>query len=61
MKMPSEIYDLLPDDIKQAWDEEDYKIFSPEKLSDKPVVTVILINQNETEIVVELPVVTPQA
>jgi hypothetical protein len=59
--MPTEIYDLLPEDVKKAWDEEDYKIFSPEKLSDKPVVTVILINQNETEIVVELPVVTPQA
>jgi hypothetical protein len=59
--MPKEIYDLLPEDVKKAWDEEDYKIFSPEKLSDKPVVTVILINQNETEIVVELPVVTPQA
>jgi hypothetical protein len=59
--MPSEIYDLLPDDIKQAWDEEDYKIFSPERLSDKPVVTVILINRNETEIVVELPVVPPQS
>jgi len=59
--MPTEIYDLLPKDIQQAWDEEDYKIFSPEKLSDKPVVTVILINQNETEIVVELPVVAPQA
>jgi hypothetical protein len=59
--MPSEIYDLLPEDVKKAWDEEDYKIFSPEKLSDKPVVTVILINQNETEIVVELPVVAPQA
>jgi hypothetical protein len=59
--MPKEIYDLLPEDVKKNWDEEDYKIFSPEKLSDKPVVTVILINQNETEIVVELPVVTPQA
>jgi hypothetical protein len=59
--MPTEIYDLLPEDVKKDWDEEDYKIFSPEKLSDKPVVTVILINQNETEIVVELPVVTPQA
>lgn len=59
--MPSEIYDLLPEDIKQAWDEEDYKIFSPEKLSDKPVVTVILINSDETEIEVELPVVSPQA
>jgi hypothetical protein len=59
--MPKEIYDLLPEDVKKDWDEEDYKIFSPEKLSDKPVVTVILINQNETEIVVELPVVTPQA
>jgi hypothetical protein len=59
--MPSEIYDLLPEDIKKAWDEEDYKIFSPEKLSDKPVVTVILINSDETEIEVELPVVSPQA
>jgi len=59
--MPTEIYELLPEDVKKDWDEEDYKIFSPEKLSDKPVVTVILINQNETEIVVELPVVTPQA
>lgn len=59
--MPSEIYDLLPEDVKKAWDEEDYKIFSPERLSDKPVVTVILINQNETEIVVELPVMPPQA
>ncbi len=59
--MPTEIYDLLPEDVKKDWDEEDYKIFSPEKLSDKPVVTVTLINKNETEIVVELPVVTPQA
>jgi len=54
--MNDTIYDLLPDAVKQQWDQEDYKILSPESLDDKPVITVILINKNETELVVTLPI-----
>lgn len=50
------IYDLLPDTVKQQWDKEDYKILCPENLDDEAVIKVVLINTNETEIEVELPV-----
>lgn len=52
--MNKTIYDLLPDDVKQQWDQEDYKLLCPESLDDEPVVQVVLINKNETEIIVDL-------
>ncbi len=58
--MKNSIYELIPDEIRQQWDEEDYKILGPESLEDAPIVQVVLINKNETEIVVDLPIVSQQ-
>ncbi len=52
--MSQTVMDLLPEEAKNEWDGEDYKVLGPETLEDKAVVTIVLINQNETEIVVEL-------
>jgi len=54
MCMDHTVMDLLPETVKQEWDGEDYKILGPEALEDKAVVSIVLINANETEITVEL-------
>jgi hypothetical protein len=57
--MRNTIFDLVPENVKKEWDGEDYKILGPENLEDEPVVSVVLINQNETEIIVNLPLQKP--
>ncbi|MCP4715074.1 MAG: hypothetical protein GY868_08155 [Deltaproteobacteria bacterium] len=57
--MSATLLELIPDEIMQQWDREDYKILSPEELEDAPVIKIVLINQNETEITINLPLGTP--
>ncbi len=52
--MSKTILDVIPEEIQQQWDQEDYKILCPESLEDPAVVKVVLINTNETEIEVDL-------
>ena len=42
--MDKMLYDLIPEAIKQEWDQEDYKILCPETLEDTPTVKVVLVN-----------------